>query len=80
MKLANGTIYGLAAAIWTKDIKKAHRLARELKAGTVWINTYNNYDAAMPYGGYKLSGFGVESGLAAFEFYSQSKSVWVDLS
>lgn len=80
LKIANGTMYGLAAAIWTKDIKKAHRLAKEIKAGTVWINTYNNYDAAMPYGGYKMSGFGVESGMAAFEFYSQSKSVWVDLS
>ncbi len=80
LKIANGTIYGLAAAIWTKDIKKAHRLARDLKAGTVWINTYNNYDAAMPYGGYKASGFGRESGMEAFEFYSQSKSVWVDLS
>ncbi|MDZ7267246.1 MAG: aldehyde dehydrogenase family protein [candidate division KSB1 bacterium] len=80
LKIANGTIYGLAAAIWTKDIKKAHRLARALKAGTVWINTYNNYDAAMPYGGYKASGFGRESGMEAFEFYSQSKSVWVDLS
>lgn len=80
LKIANGTIYGLAAAVWTKDIKKAHRLARDLKAGTVWINTYNNYDAAMPYGGYKASGFGRESGMEAFEFYSQSKSVWVDLS
>ncbi len=80
LKIANGTIYGLAAAIWTRDIKKAHRLARALKAGTVWINTYNNYDAAMPYGGYKASGFGRESGMEAFEFYSQSKSVWVDLS
>ncbi|MCG3158009.1 MAG: NADP/NAD-dependent aldehyde dehydrogenase PuuC [bacterium] len=80
LKIANGTIYGLAAAIWTKDIKRAHRLARDLKAGTVWINTYNNYDAAMPYGGYKASGFGRESGMEAFEFYSQSKSVWVDLS
>ncbi len=80
LKIANGTMYGLAAAIWTQDIKKAHRLAKAIKAGTVWINTYNNYDAAMPYGGYKMSGFGVESGMAAFEFYSQSKSVWVDLS
>lgn len=80
LKIANGTMYGLAAAIWTKDIKKAHRLAKAIKAGTVWINTYNNYDAAMPYGGYKMSGFGVESGMAALEFYSQSKSVWVDLS
>ncbi len=80
VKLANNTMYGLAAAIWTKDIKKAHRLAKEIKAGTVWINTYNNYDAAMPYGGFKQSGFGVESGMAAFEFYSKSKSVWVDLS
>lgn len=80
VKIANGTMYGLAAAIWTKDIKKAHRLARAIKSGTVWINSYNNYDAAMPYGGYKMSGFGRESGMEAFEFYSQTKSVWVDLS
>jgi len=77
---ANETIYGLAAAVWTKDIKKAHRVARELKAGTVWINTYNIYDVASPFGGYKQSGFGRELGMHALEHYTQVKSVWVDLS
>jgi aldehyde dehydrogenase (NAD+) len=77
---ANRTIYGLAAGIWTRDIGKAHRLARELQAGTVWINTYNRYDAASPFGGYKQSGFGRDLGFeAALEKYTQTKSVWVAL-
>jgi len=78
--LANETAYGLAAGIWTRDIKKAHRAARALQAGTVWINAYNLYDAASPYGGTKASGFGRESGEAGLDFYLQTKSVWVDLS
>ena len=77
---ANDSFYGLSAAVWTRDIKKAHRAARILQAGTVWINTYNMYDAASPYGGYKGSGFGRESGMAGLDFYTQTKSVWVDLS
>ncbi|EQB63226.1 MAG: Aldehyde Dehydrogenase [candidate division Zixibacteria bacterium RBG-1] len=77
---ANQTIYGLAAAVWTKDIKKAHLLAKELKAGTVWINTYGVFDAASPFGGYKMSGFGRELGMHALELYTQVKSVWIDLS
>ncbi len=77
---ANDSFYGLSAAVWTRDIKKAHRAARMLQAGTVWINTYNMYDAASPYGGYKGSGFGRESGMASLDFYTQTKSVWVDLS
>jgi aldehyde dehydrogenase (NAD+) len=76
---ANGTSYGLAAAVWTKDIKKAHQVARRLQAGTVWINTYNVYDTAAPFGGYKQSGFGREMGMHALESYTQVKSVWVDL-
>ncbi|MFQ5600701.1 MAG: aldehyde dehydrogenase family protein [Candidatus Krumholzibacteriia bacterium] len=77
--MANASEYGLAAGIWTRDIKKAHTLARRLKAGTVWVNTYNMFDSAAPYGGYKASGFGRESGVAAIESYTQLKTVWVDL-
>ena len=75
----NDTAYGLAAAVWTRDITKAHRVARALKAGTVWINTYNTFDAASPFGGYKQSGFGREMGKYALELYTQTKSVWVQL-
>jgi acyl-CoA reductase-like NAD-dependent aldehyde dehydrogenase len=77
---ANQSPYGLAAAVWTRDIKKAHYLARKLQAGTVWINTYNVYDTAAPFGGYKQSGFGREMSLHALEHYTQVKSVWVDLN
>ncbi len=80
VRLANDTPYGLAAAVWTKDIKKAHRAARLLRAGTVWINTYGLYDSAMPFGGYKMSGFGRELGHHGLMEYTQTKSVWVDLS
>ena len=80
VRQGNETIYGLAAGIWTRDIKKAHRVARELRAGTVWINTYGNYDSGMPFGGFKMSGFGRELGTAAVAEYTHLKSVWVDLS
>ncbi len=77
---ANNSDYGLAAAVWTRDIKKAHYVARKLQAGTVWINTYNVYDTAAPFGGYKQSGFGREMSMHALEHYTQVKSVWVDLN
>ena len=77
---ANDTEYGLAAAVWTRDVKKAHYVARRLQAGTVWINTYNVYDTAAPFGGYKASGFGREMSAHALEHYTQVKSVWVDLN
>jgi acyl-CoA reductase-like NAD-dependent aldehyde dehydrogenase len=77
---ANDSNYGLAAAVWTRDIKKAHYVARKLQAGTVWINTYNIYDTAAPFGGYKQSGFGREMSMHALEHYTQVKSVWVDLN
>jgi acyl-CoA reductase-like NAD-dependent aldehyde dehydrogenase len=77
---ANDSPYGLAAAVWTRDIKKAHYVARKLQAGTVWINTYNVYDTAAPFGGYKASGFGREMSSHALEHYTQVKSVWVDLN
>jgi len=77
---ANDSQYGLAAGIWTRDIKKDHYIARKLQAGTVWINTYNVYDTAAPFGGYKHSGFGREMSAHALEHYTQIKSVWVDLN
>jgi aldehyde dehydrogenase (NAD+) len=76
---ANNTVYGLAAAVWTRDISKAHRVARAMKAGTVWVNTYNLYDPALPFGGFKESGFGRDQGRDALEKYTQTKSVWVQL-
>jgi len=77
---ANDSEYGLAAAGWTRDIKKAHYVARKLQAGTVLINTYNVYDTAAPFGGYKSSGFGREMSAYALDHYTQVKSVWVDLN
>ena len=80
LRQANETIYGLSAGIWTRDIVRAHRFAKEIKAGVVWINTYNMFNAASPFGGYKQSGYGREMGKQALELYTQTKSVWVDLS
>jgi aldehyde dehydrogenase (NAD+) len=77
---ANASEYGLAAAVWTRDVKKAHYVARKLQAGTVWVNTYNVFDTAAPFGGYKSSGFGREMSAYAIEHYTQVKSVWVDLN
>ncbi len=74
-KTANDTIYGLAAGIWTRDIKKAHALASKLRAGTVWINCYNIFDAALPFGGYKQSGWGREMGHEVLEHYTEVKAV-----
>jgi NAD-dependent aldehyde dehydrogenases len=79
VRQANDTIYGLAAGIWTKDISKGHRLAAKLKAGTVWINCYNIFDAALPFGGYKQSGWGREMGEAVLEHYTETKAITVRL-
>jgi acyl-CoA reductase-like NAD-dependent aldehyde dehydrogenase len=76
---ANRNPYGLAAAVWTRDIKKAHQVSRQLRAGTVWINTYGLMDAALPFGGYKSSGFGRELGQAALEHYTEVKTVWMNM-
>jgi phenylacetaldehyde dehydrogenase len=77
---ANDSEFGLSAGIWTNDIKHAHRAAAALKAGTVWVNCYNLIDPASPFGGFKQSGWGREHGRQAMELYSETKSVWVNLS
>ena len=74
---ANDTAYGLAAGIWTDDLANAHRIAKAVRAGTVWINCYNVFDAALPFGGYKQSGWGREMGHAALNNYLEVKSVCV---
>jgi aldehyde dehydrogenase (NAD+) len=76
---ANRTYYGLAAAIWTKDIDKAHRFAREVKAGTVWVNCYHVVDTTTPFGGFKMSGQGRENGETALEHYTEVKTVTIKL-
>ncbi len=80
MARANASEYGLVAAVWTKDVKKAHQTAARLKAGTVWINCYQFVDAAAPWGGVKQSGYGREKGQWALDNYTSLKSVWVDLN
>ena len=77
--LGNRSMYGLAAGIWTKDIQKAHRTARAIRAGTVWINSYNFYDSGAPFGGFKASGFGRDLGRDALDGYLETKTVWVAL-
>ncbi|HEY8630290.1 MAG TPA: aldehyde dehydrogenase family protein, partial [Gaiellaceae bacterium] len=79
VRRANSTFYGLAAGIWTENLKRAHRLAEALKAGTVWINGYNMVDPSAPFGGFKMSGYGRELGMDAIHDYTQVKSVWVNL-
>ena len=76
---ANNTTYGLAAAVWTRDIQKAHTLAAKIRAGTVWINCYDVFDAAAPFGGFKMSGIGRELGEAALGSYTEHKTVTVSL-
>ena len=79
VRIANGTRYGLAAGVWTRDIGRGLRVARAVRSGTVWVNTYNLYDPGLPFGGFKESGFGRDLGKDALAGYTESKSVWVNL-
>lgn len=79
VRRANSSTYGLAAGVWTDDLKRAHRVARELAAGTVWVNMYNMLDPAAPFGGYKASGYGRDLGEESLLGYTQTKSVWIGL-
>jgi len=79
VRIANDTSYGLAAAVWTRDVAQAHDVASRLKAGTVWVNTYGATDTRSPWGGFKDSGFGRELGRQALDLYTEYKSVWINL-
>jgi acyl-CoA reductase-like NAD-dependent aldehyde dehydrogenase len=79
LALANDTQYGLAAGLWTQNVGKAHRVARAIKAGTVYINAYGILDPAAPFGGYKMSGLGRENGEEGIAMYTEVKTVWTGL-
>jgi len=74
---ANATMFGLGSGVWTRDVSKAHRLAKAIRAGSVWVNCYQAMDPAVPFGGYKMSGYGRESGLQHVEEYLNVKAVWI---
>jgi gamma-glutamyl-gamma-aminobutyraldehyde dehydrogenase len=79
IKIANGTVYGLAAGLWTRDVTLAHRTARELKAGLVWVNGWDACDITMPFGGFKQSGFGRDRSMHALHKYADLKSISITL-
>ena len=77
---SNANNYGLAAGVWTKNIDTANKMSRNLRAGTVWVNCYNNFDAAIPFGGYKQSGIGRDKGEYALEAYTETKTVCMPIT
>jgi (Z)-2-((N-methylformamido)methylene)-5-hydroxybutyrolactone dehydrogenase len=78
VKIANDTRYGLAAGIWTEDLRRAHRLLHRIRAGTIWVNNYRVVGHTLPFGGYGQSGIGREMGASALDSYTEVKSVWID--
>jgi acyl-CoA reductase-like NAD-dependent aldehyde dehydrogenase len=79
LAIANDTIYGLAAAVWTSDVTKAHRWGRDLRAGVVWVNTFDAGDITSPFGGFKQSGFGRDKSLHALEKFTDLKAIWINV-
>jgi aldehyde dehydrogenase (NAD+) len=77
IKRANATTFGLGSGVWTRDVSKAHHLAKSIRAGSVWVNCYQTMDPAVPFGGYKMSGYGRESGKQHLEEYLNVKAVWI---
>ena len=80
LAIANGVIFGLAAAVWTRDVRTAHRVAKALRAGTVYVNTYDADDITVPFGGFKQSGMGRDKSLHALDKYTELKTTWMNLA